>query len=411
VTGRASAAALVLTAAVAGPPDHEAALREGRPELLYSADPADPWNRIHHLLFTRRIKAGVLGAPTAPVRQVERLEGGDLPEFMIIPEAGYLLDAERYRELVLVLEAEAGAPKAASRTVEARVMFQQDLWNRFDAVQGFLSSEQPDETRSRARRLGRLLGRVMKGAACAPAELLAIRPEFAEAAAAFPQALDPRIFVAGSGWKELVSTTGDLAVEQDTTEHARRAGYRIVFRRFVKVPEGAGEGCLEQAVAVPLPAEATGGCFDLPEATRAVLLETPLAVARDGEIVPVPLVLGVQSRTVSSPGTFEVLHASRKALASPPLRDAGLVALSEDALIPQSASAFRRYSGQPLVPMKASCPLCHGPRGEALGTNRLHVRPRTQLLLPDNTVEQDRVARAKRADAAYAALREVFAGN
>ena len=409
---RAWAAGVALLVAPAWSSD-QAVVREDRPAPIYSEKASDSWNRIHHLLFTRRVRSGIAGGPTDPVRQVERVEGGDVPEFLVLPDADYLLESRRYRDLVKALEAEIAAPSAASRTVEARVMFQQDLWNRFDAVHGFLSSEHPDATRSRACRLRDLLGRAMARVACTPTELAGIRSSFADSAEAFPEVLDPGTFSNPSSWRELVSTVGDRPVEQDTTLHAQRAGYRIVFRRFVRVPETAGGvRCLEEAAS----REGEGPpdrCSDgaLPEGSRAVLLETPLALASDGRIVPVPLIVGLQSRTVASPAAFHVLHASRMALARPPVRGGGLLALSQDALIPQSASAFRRFSGQPLMPVRTSCPLCHGSRGEALGTSRLHIRPRTQVLLPDNTIEQDRVVRAKRAEVAYETLRGLFAAN
>jgi mono/diheme cytochrome c family protein len=74
-----------------------------------------------------------------------------------------------------------------------------------------------------------------------------------------------------------------------------------------------------------------------------------------------------------------------------------------------TASAFRRTSGQGLVPLKQSCPLCHGPGGQVLGTGSKISRPRSQLLPPDNAVEQERVMRAKRKDASYPALVEALA--
>jgi len=404
-----AAAALATAASL-----HDEAVREDWPAPLYSADPADPWNRIHHLLFTRRLKASVV-VGTEAVRHVERVEGGDLPTFMVMPEAGYLLEEPRYGRLTRALGGEIAAPSAASRTLEARVLFQQDLWNRFDAVDGFLSLEHPAAKRERAHRLRELLGRTMARVACAPAELLRIPSSLGDAAREFPEVLDPRTFAPDSGWKELVSTGGDGPVESGTTEHARSAGYRIVFRRFVRLPETAGgAACLAEAVAQGRRDEGgPQGCSDhaLPDGTRTVLLETPLALATDASLTPVPLIVGLQSRTVASPGAFQVLHASRAAVARRPLRAGGLEALPQDALIPMTASAFRRVSGQALVPLKAACPACHGARGEALGTGRLQVRPRTQVLLPDNSIEQDRVARAKRADAAYATLRDLFAAN
>jgi len=317
---------------------------------VYSTDPGDPWNRIFHLLYARKLRAQV-GPPEnskAPWRSITRLEGGDIPEFFFPPDAGYLVEEPRRSRLRSSLEAEISSPTLRGRTPEARILFQQDLWNRFDALHALAAKD------SRAMPLARLLARLMATVALTKDELAGMRPSFAEAAQERPDLLDPGLFGADSRWSELVSyfDVGPGAEPGGgTTMHARRAGWRLVFRRFVRVP---------------------------PEA-------------------------GAQVRVTRPGGGFTVLHAPRLALSASPRRLV-LEPLGEKDLVPQTSSVFPRYGGQPLVRVPQSCVLCHGPDGGRLGTASLISPPRTEVLAPANRVEEDRVLRAKRESDSFRAL-------
>src|SRR3989442_15807177 len=132
-------------------------LRRNEPAPVYSNDSGDPWNRIFHLLYARKLHAQV-GPPQSsegPWRSVVRLEGGDVPEFFFPPDAGYLLEEPRRSRLRSVLKTEINSPTLRGRNPEARVLFQQDLWNRFDALHALAAKD------SRAMRLARLLARLM----------------------------------------------------------------------------------------------------------------------------------------------------------------------------------------------------------------------------------------------------------
>ncbi len=68
-------------------------LLRNEPAPVYSTDPQDPWNRLFHLLYARKLHAQV-GPPEnskAPWSSITRLEGGDIPEFFFPPDAGYLV--------------------------------------------------------------------------------------------------------------------------------------------------------------------------------------------------------------------------------------------------------------------------------------------------------------------------------
>src|SRR6267143_2684079 len=151
-------------------------LLRNEPAPVYSTDPRDPWNRLFHLLYARRLRAQV-GPPepsNAPLSTVTRLEGGDLPEFFFPQDAGYLVKEPRRSRLRSVLEAEVSSPTLGGRSPEARILFQQDLWNRFDALHAAKDS--------RAMPLARLLARLMARVALTKDELAGMRFSLAEAA-------------------------------------------------------------------------------------------------------------------------------------------------------------------------------------------------------------------------------------
>jgi len=390
-------------------------LLRNEPAPVYSTDPRDPWNRLFHLLYARKLRAEV-GPPensNAPWMSITRLEGGDLPEFFFPPDGGYLVQEPRRSRLRSVLEAGVSSPTLRGRSPEARILFQQDLWNRFDALHALAAKD------SRATPLARLLARLMARVALTNDELAGMRLSFAETAQERLDVLDPRLFEADSGWSELVSYF-ELGPSSDTgggtTMHARRAAWRLVFRRFVRVPpEAGGEGCLrEHLAATHGPAagrsaaavEGPCGWNGLPSGTTALLLETPLALSADGELHSIPLVLAAQVRVVRPGGSFAFLHAPRLTVSGSP--GLSLEPLGEQDLLPQTGSVFPRSDGQPLVRLRQSCVLCHGPDGGKLGTAMMQLPPRTERLAPANTVEEGRVLRAKRESESFRALLRFF---
>jgi len=356
---------------------------------VYSTDRRDPWNRLFHLLYARKLRAQVVSPENSrgPWRTITRLEGGDLPEFFFPPDAGYLLEEPRRSRLRSALEAEVSSPTLRGRTAEGRILFQQDLWNRFDALHALAAKDR------HAMQLARLLARLMAKVALTMDEIKGMRISFAEAA---QERVDPRLFEADSPWRELVSYF-ELGPhpEGGTTLHARRAGWRLVFRRFVRIPPEAG-------------GEKRGK--GLPSGTIALLLETPLAVSAEGELHPVPLLLAAQVRVVQPGGDFNFLHAPRLAISASPRR-LRLEAFGQHDLVPQLGGAFPRTDGHPLVPVRQSCVLCHGRDGGTLGTDSMQLRPRTEMLAPVNTVEEERVLRAKRHSESFRALLRFFRGD
>lgn len=311
-------------------------LRRDIPVAIYAADPQEAWNRIYHLLYARTMQVNVVegvraasGTATAPFR-VERLEGGDIPEFFFTASAQYLLEEPRYEALVSGLRAELEHPSVTSRSLEARLLFQQDLWNRFDALYDASPDGSNGVIAQRAQQLLALLGTLIARLALAPAELATVSSNFDPVAAAFPEVVDPHLFDGETSWRELVSTFPE-PMRLQTTAHAQRADCRIVFRRFVKVPEEAGGPACLTAVFQPERSWEDRKRFScvrggLAPGSRALLVETPLAISSAGTLVAVPLVIGMQARQVPTEesshteegqarGRFHVLHGQRSSLA------------------------------------------------------------------------------------------------
>ena len=117
-------------------------------------------------------------------------------------------------------------------------MFQQDLWNRFDAL--FAAQQQAG-----SGPLLTVIGRVIAHIAPSRAELNSIRANFSDVAQAYPDLVDSALFSEDTGWRELVSTFSGEGTP--TTVHAKRARYRQVFRRFVRIPDAVGgPACLDR---------------------------------------------------------------------------------------------------------------------------------------------------------------------
>ena len=82
--------------------------------------------------------------------------------------------------------------------------------------------------------------------------------------------------------------------------------------------------------------------------------------------------------------------------------------MGQEELVPQTFAAFRRFPGQPLTRLNRTCRTCHFTHGQVMGTDNFHIPPATHVLHPNNTVETERVIKAKQASADYQALKRLF---
>jgi hypothetical protein len=436
-------------------------LRDDRPVPIYAPDPQDAWNRLHHLLFsrstrwamspyfregltasleaklakaadddTRRSALMEFGFPHEPgvALTVERRVGGDAPDFFLYHDVHFLLqDDRRFSALEHLLNEADTHEFLEGRSIMARVLLQQDLWNRFDELDSLVRLEKDAQVRAKAQRLEALLGRAIARVACRQQDLARVPSNLAAIARAH-QTIDPDLLSDGSDWREIVPRTSSSPAQ--TTAHAHNAGYRRLFRAFLRIPPQAGGAqCLEdyfRQYDEPGLSLREFPCFPsnlLAPASRALLVETLLALTRNGEILPLPLIFSIQMREIRPflPGPdgrltlddipFFLYHGSRLLFVRSGAEGGGLVALPADAPVPASVSAFESGAGQPLVPARVSCSRsCHGPTGQYLMTTAFHGIKGVSVLRPGNTLQQEAVIRAKQERDDYRNLRRYFPG-
>ena len=427
-------------------------LRRDRPVPIYAPDPYDPWNRLHHLLFSRTIRsemahyfrdgqpaeleARLASAASEEERRnllfdsrilfgpgalltMERRIGGDAPDFFLHHEVAFLLQDGRRLSALEQLLAEADTETfLKGRSTIARVLLQQDLWNRFDELDSLVRYGDNVTIRGSAERLKTLLGRAITRLACRPEDLARISSNLPAIAAAHTM-VDPDLFATDSAWREIVPFKSSSA---GTTFHAHTAGCRRLFRAFLRVPPQAGGAqCLEEFFRKydELGTSSPGlPCFPsnhLAPGSRAILVETLLALSPTGEIVPLPLIFSIELREIRPlvPGPdgrftlddipFFVFHGSRLLFVRSGGRSGGLVEIPADAPVPAHVSAFQS-GGRQLVPARLACPHCHDSAGQRLFRRLDEIR----VLRPGNTLAQEAVLRAKQIRDDYRDLKRYF---
>jgi hypothetical protein len=239
------AAALVLCAS-SQPQAQElpSSYRPTQVESVYAKDPADSWNRIFHILFSRRFQVYMTtdfpeSAPfetsasdadlRVSTRLFERNEIGDraidplyYPPYNSREGRTQLLEDPTYSEFMAAMQ-EALADNSP-RTPLARAWMQSDLWSAYD----ILSEPLFEEDRSIEREMRHaaaldVLARLIRKVALTPEEIQSLPDNYAQArnALALPDLFNPQ-----SGWVQV----------QWFPEHVHdgAAGYRRFSRIFVK---------------------------------------------------------------------------------------------------------------------------------------------------------------------------------
>lgn len=441
---------------------HEQGLLRGsmvndEPVPIYSPDRMDSWNRLFNLLHAKTVEVKVSSyfradaprsIPQARIDQdwrwgrerlidlhyqrvfgsrfaaVQRLVGGDLPDFYFRDgrDTDFLLADTRFSKLRATLLEVADDGDVANRTVEARVLFQQDLWSRFDLLHRSAAEVTDKEKRERLDELLRLVGGAIASLAPDRAALAGIEDNWPDIVSAHAD-YDVNFLADHTLWRELIVDADELFA----TDHASAAGYRRVFRVFVKAPAQATDPqCLEKELTnqnwldTELPECALWGRV-LAYGSRAVLVESLLALTDDGSIVPVPLITSVQMRDVRAvePGpdrqyglddlAFHVLHGQRRTLLTTPRVAGGLTPLASDEPVPHLFAAFTRSRTEELVPLRWACTQCHLLDGSALMIGNRHGVKRLRVLPPGSSVMGERVMELKRQSEDYEVLKGFFA--
>jgi len=414
-------------------------LTRDEPQAIYSADVADPWNRIFHLLFTRQIRSRLVAANASRVgmdhenlalsdRRVTRIESGDRAidplypswtwmgssAFDMSPDSRWRILLEpRFSQFVTGLRQVAAS--AAERPPLARALMQADLWAVHDmfctvpSMRPGSRGSTPDSVQ-RTRRIEELmplLAGAIRSLALTRGEIDALPDNYLAGARAGEL---PPLFAAGSGWLELRSSHERM--------HERAADNRRVARVFVKpahrprseteflkgLEEGHGQGNSVGAAA---------------------LVIQLLLIAADGAVVPSPITYEVQVRTAASdPGSASgVGHVrqhelSRRRLLSAP-RQGGLVALDEraPAYLPTAGNDLSfatpsRMDGDPvLVALRDRCVVCHGPGLGKLITFSMVGSPRVEQLNAGAPSHARDVASRKMAREDFRSLRQGIAAG
>ena len=400
------------------------------PLPLYADDPLHPWNRVHHALYLHSVQVSrtrCLASSTSPndlVRSTgcasravpldpwpEAVMGPaayeDSASLLALSDVRHLVEPTRMSRLLALLQAASSRATEKSDQPWAALLFQSDLWERYDALDATARGMVRDGVagavaKDYAAQHDRLLwlrdavGRVLRDVALPAAQIRGLASNFPQLAASHPQLL-PDFAGPSPDWVEIVTRSRSMpahlpGVSFDYTRHASIAGFRSVFRRFVRVPARAGgSGWLQRELSTE-PA-----VVRMPVGTRLVILQQPLAVAADGQLVLWPRTDLIELRTVLPPAEpglqatsplrladvpFDVLEGRRRLLRQAQPEGAGLEPLPGDAPFPMGGSC----GPQPtvLAPLRAVCMTCHGRNGELVHGAMTHGPSKTRILTDSN---------------------------
>lgn len=395
----------------AGPSDSPMAAMSLLPALppalpLFADDPHHPWNRLHQVLFAplatvKRVSClatrscDVLPTPVGFFEETREFpaEYVDLPTQLMLPGIDPLLSADRHSQAVQAIqEALLTAPETQP---VAAALLQNDLWERFDAVQQALSDPGRNaESRAGLRELRDGLGTLMAKLALPAATLHKVPSNLPLLVQRYPDVLaalaDP---AAGAGdeaesvWVELLSRSAALPRAfdpplRDGTRHAMLVGYRAVFRIFVSISANQGGATWLRRELAKEPSFTR-----LPAGSRMVIYEQPLVISREGELVPLPLVTLLEARRVQAPAApgqrivkagqtrlselpFAVFEGKRQLLRALGPGQPGLLRLDPDTPFPQGGTCAPRP--ELLQPASSVCLMCHQPDTEHLSGTMSH---------------------------------------
>jgi hypothetical protein len=408
-------------------------LARSEPQSIYAPDPADAWNQVFFLLFTRTIPSRVMadGAPAFASgdhrlalsdRRVTRIESGDraidplYPSWLWMGSTAFDFDRDgswrvlwepQYSRLVGALEGVRRT--ASSRPPLARALMQADLWSVHDMLDAMTRLQRGRAAGDRAEREQRaeaLLPRVaatMRALALSGEEIARLPDTYSAAATALglPDLLGDR-----SDWMEIrwfPQRSHELAADHRAARVLFRPAERphdaaAFLGRF---PEGQGD--------------------NLAALESVALLVQLLLVGSDGTVVPSPITYEVQLRGTAARlrgAEIPQYELSRRQLLSSPATG-GLVGFdaTAPAYLPMAGNDFSfatppRLDGEPvLAPLRARCALCHSP---APGVGHLMTFARTfvgspppvvRLVASQNVHGRD-VARRKMEEEEFKTLRQ-----
>ena len=356
------------------------------PPTIYSADPADSWNRLFAALFTRTVRTrytsefpgrGPFEAPQQPfamlpqasqlrvsARVFDREEDGDraidalYPAFLSYRGVRDRLSDARRGELLGALN--AALADATPRTPLARALMQADVWSAHDVIAEMLRERRDLDagTRAAADEAETLIARLIGRLALTRAEIAALPDTYAQARRSLAL---PDLFRGGGDWLEVAWTTFHL---HENAAHQRRAA-RVLMHpaaRPANVPAFLANAVSEHP---------------LRSFSAVALVEQMMLVDRSGRVVASPIARNVQLRTFTpaADGAFrssavsELELSRRKILANP--SGVGFLRFDDaaDAYLPTAgndygfASPALPQSEPTISTLRLRCSGCHGPDG------------------------------------------------
>jgi hypothetical protein len=427
-----------------------------RPGLLtlYDDQPTHPFNVLHRALFEHPHpveRAACLAGPPGRCDHLESRFAGvgtlvrgsaayeEHAALLASRDLRFLGEAIRYDAAMLTLRAvrqhlTTAAPPATPGERIARLLLQHDLWERFDALDALLdpaSRPRPGDhhrwavqgdARARLTILRDRIGGLMRQLALPRAVIEQLPSNVPALVAAYPELLGGLRLTSDETWTEVFTRAQELPPPDsgpflEGTRHARVAGYRAVFRRFVRPPGSAANSHDDTAWLRRQLASSPPGVA-LPMGSRMAILEVPLVVSAEGEVVPLPLAILVETRLVRPQPEqglslrdlgLEVLEGRRALLRRPGSPGGGLVRLAYDAPFPMGGSCGPDPTI--LLPMRSTCIACHGPSGEQLTGMMMHGEQRLRAARPgaeDTQLEARLAISAKLKEPDFAALMGLF---
>jgi hypothetical protein len=398
------------------------------PELIYSADPNDNWNKIFYFLFSRRLTVRLSsdfaeGSPfvqdsadrNVSTRVFERNESGDraidpmYPTFsvgfgsmLVLSDSPYPIFTQALRDAL---------KENTIRSGGARALMQSDLWGAYEEL--FFPFLPDDERKLGERRKTTLdlIGRLIRKIALTTAEINALPDNYSSAVRrhSFPD-----VFAKDSGWIEVAWFL--------PRTHDDAAGYRRVSRVFLKparVPQNVRRFLEAQASNPEDPAALEG----------AALVTQLLLIDSHGDLRPTRLTSEAQVRLFAAgtrsgalKGTMRVCEISRKLFLQDPV-SGGLAAEGDEtpAYLSNGGSygfaeghfmAGKPLIGEPIqVKLRTRCTACHGENLARLLTFSLALPPhppQIRQLDPRSTTVADFDIHIKRKQKIFQALLDYF---
>lgn len=371
------------------------------PEDVYGV-PA--WSKVFALAFERRVSIGVPGCAVdggcgaldplalrgAPMVATDTVLGRDEPLAFIGEQVTFLEAPARRAALERAID---DALKIDPSTAPvAAVLFQNDLWERVDAITAAIRNE-PAADWAVLDALRKRLVALMQHVALTRAQVEALRPNEALVERRHPELLAG--FGARDGWWEVLSQSTEHSGTTEwkrTTRHSERHGHRVVFRIFVHHPQG--RAVLEQAL--------TRWPEPFPDGVRFVITGAPLVITKERELIAAPFITLLETRQAMAQGFVpgavatipnDVLEGRRATLSRHLDDTGGLERLPRDALLPVGATCMPDFTTR--VPLTSTCVTCHGSTGARLTGPMAHGEIRFSLT-DDGATAAREVAEAKR---------------